>query len=315
VGGEEGGLVPLPKPPGEEVKPPGPALPGEEGLGPLQEEPGLGGVQGQGPEDQEAGEARRPQEGEEAPEEVPGPPGASPEEVGQGQGVPREEAHPGEGVGQEGLRLLQDLEERLGAEEELQAQVVEGGPGGGVLKAGEGGVGQGLGPAQALQGHGQGHVEPGLPLGVPPEAEDGLLQGQGARPRGEGQAQVVEGEGGLGPSGGLQGQGAVGPKVPLACLHEAQKGQALRLQGAFLGGEEEGLRLPVLPLLQEAEGWGEERLVHRGSLQAPSFLGREGSHVGGAPLGLASGSNHGAAAWSSLASGRRLSTSRTRGRR
>ena len=38
------------------------------------------------------------------------------------------------------------------AEEELQAQVVEGGLGGGVLEAGEGGVGQGLGPAQALQG-------------------------------------------------------------------------------------------------------------------------------------------------------------------
>jgi hypothetical protein len=32
--------------------------------------------------------------------------------------------------------------------------------------------------------------------------------------------------------------------------------QALRLQGAFLGGEEEGLRLPVLPLLQESEGLG-----------------------------------------------------------
>ena len=68
---------------------------------------------------------------------------------------------------------------------------------------------------------------------------------------------MVEGEGGLGPSGGLQGQGAVGPKVPLAGLHEAQKGQAFRLQGAFLGGEEEGLRLPVLPHLQEGEGLGQ----------------------------------------------------------
>ncbi|BDG20731.1 hypothetical protein TthSNM17_03930 [Thermus thermophilus] len=72
--------------------------------------------------------------------------------MSKGQGVPREKAHPGEGVGQEGLRLLQDLREGLRAEEELQAQVVEGGPGGGVLEAGEGGVGQGLGPAQALQG-------------------------------------------------------------------------------------------------------------------------------------------------------------------
>ncbi|RTH04518.1 hypothetical protein CSW50_02505, partial [Thermus scotoductus] len=34
MGGEKAGLIPLPKPPGEEVKPPGPALPGAEDLAP-----------------------------------------------------------------------------------------------------------------------------------------------------------------------------------------------------------------------------------------------------------------------------------------
>lgn len=116
---------------------------------------------------------------------------------------------------------------------------------------------------------------------------------------------------GLGPLGGLQGQGAVGLKVAPPRLHEAQKGQALGLQGAFLGALEEGQGLPVLPLLQEAEGGGQGRFAHRGSLQAPAFLGREGGHIGG----IASGPDHGAGAWSSLASGRRLAASRTRGRR
>ena len=158
-------------------------------------------------------------------------------------------------------------------------------------------------------------MEPGLPLGVSLEAAEGLLQGQGPRLWGEGQAQVVEGEGGLGPLGGLQGQGAVGPKVPLPPLKKAQEGQALGLREAFLGGLEEGQGFPFPPLLQEAEDGGEERLAHRGSLQTPSFLGREGSHIGRMSLGLASVPDHGAAAWFSLASGRRRSASRTLGRR
>ena len=43
--------------------------------------------------------------------------------------------------------------------------------------------------------------------------------------------------------GGLQGQGAVGPKVPLPPLKKAQEGQALGLREAFLGGLEENKQL------------------------------------------------------------------------